>query len=87
MEKGTSHTAQSLFIVIPFPHMDYSPITSDLFIGDTPSASDYDHLRELGVQLIINMRIEQRSQPDQHNPPLRFLWLPTIDNPLFPIPV
>jgi len=67
--------------------MDYSLITSYLFIGTMPTVRDYDHLRELGVQLIINMRIEHRPQPDQHKPPLRFLWLPTIDSPLFPIPV
>jgi protein tyrosine phosphatase (PTP) superfamily phosphohydrolase (DUF442 family) len=46
--------------------MDFSAITDDLFIGTTPSVSDYDHLRELGVQLVINMRIEHhqlRAQP------------------------
>ncbi len=67
--------------------MDFSTITDDLFIGTTPSVSDYDHLRELGVQLVINMRIEHRPQPDPHNPPLSLLWLPTFDSPFFPIPI
>jgi protein tyrosine phosphatase (PTP) superfamily phosphohydrolase (DUF442 family) len=67
--------------------MDYSRITDDLFIGTTPSVSDYDHLRGLGVRLIINMRWEHRPRPDPHNPPLSFLWLRTFDSPLLPIPI
>ncbi len=67
--------------------MDFSTITDDLFIGTTPSVSDYDYLRELGVQLVINMRIEHRPRPDPHNPPLSLLWLPTFDSPFFPIPI
>jgi len=43
-------------------------------------------LRELGVRLVINMRIERPPFPDPHQPPLEFLWLPTIDHPFFPIP-
>ena len=67
--------------------MDFSRITDDLFIGDTPSAIDYDFLRDLGVQLVINMRIEKRPVSDRHTPPLRFLWLPTFDNPGLVIPI
>jgi len=67
--------------------MDFSAITDDLFIGTTPSVSDYNHLRELGVQLVINMRIERRPHPDPHAPPLSLLWLPTFDSPFFPIPI
>ncbi|MDO9129385.1 MAG: dual specificity protein phosphatase [Anaerolineales bacterium] len=67
--------------------MDLSRISDNLFIGTTPSAQDYDHLRGLGVRLVINMRIEKRPAADLHNPPLKFLWLPTIDNPLFLIPM
>lgn len=67
--------------------MDYSRITDDLFIGTTPSINDYDHLRELGVRLIINMRWEYAPQPDTHNPPLSFLWFRTFDSPLLPIPI
>ena len=38
------------------PRMDFSKITDDLFIGTTPFVRDYNHLRELGVRLVINMR-------------------------------
>jgi protein-tyrosine phosphatase len=67
--------------------MDYSPITENLFIGTTPASSDYAHLRELGVGLIINMRVEYRPRKDSSTSPLRLLWLPTFDSPLIPIPI
>jgi len=67
--------------------VDYSEITSDLLIGRTPHAADYALLRELGVRLVINMRFERPPYPDLHLPPLRFLWLPAADSPLFPIPM
>ncbi len=67
--------------------MDLSRISDNLFIGTTPLAQDYDHLRGLGVRLVINMRIEKPPAADLHNPPLIFLWLPTIDSPLFLIPM
>lgn len=67
--------------------MDYSNITEELLVGTTPTVTDYDLLRSLGVGLVINMRIERRPYPDPHVPPLKFLWLPTIDWPLFPIPI
>jgi protein tyrosine phosphatase (PTP) superfamily phosphohydrolase (DUF442 family) len=43
--------------------MGYSKITEDLFIGTTPTVADYEHLRELGVRLAINMRWESHSLP------------------------
>ena len=67
--------------------MNYSPITSDLFIGTTPAAEDYPRLRELGVRLVINMRLEHGPAPDSQPDPLSFLWLRTIDHPFFPIPI
>ena len=67
--------------------MNFSQITDHLFIGDTPSRKDYDLLRDLGVRLVINMRLEKRPARDQHQPPLKFLWLPTIDSPGLVIPV
>ena len=69
------------------PPMNFSLITDDLFIGTTPSTEDYNQLRDLGVQLVINMRVEHRPHPDPHDPPLSLLWLPTFDSPFFPIPV
>jgi protein-tyrosine phosphatase len=67
--------------------MDFSPITNNLFIGTTPSSNDYNNLRELGVGLVINMRMEYRPRKDPCTPPLRLLWLPTFDSPLIPIPI
>ncbi len=67
--------------------MNFSPITADLFIGTTPSTEDYNQLRDLGVKLVINMRIEQRPRKDVHEFPLQLLWLPTFDSPLIPISI
>ena len=66
---------------------NFSNITDDLFIGTTPLASDYDGLRELGIQLIINMRFTRGPFPDTHHEPIKLLWLRTIDSPFFPIPI
>jgi dual specificity MAP kinase phosphatase len=65
------------------PRMNFSQITNDLFIGNTPSRKDYDHLRELGVRLIINMRFSHGPEPDSHNQPIPALWLRSIDSPIF----
>ena len=67
--------------------MNFSQITDCLFVGDTPQVGDYDLLRELGVRLVINMRIEKRPAVDRHHPPLDFLWLPTVDTPGLVIPI
>lgn len=67
--------------------MDFSPITNELFIGRTPSTVDYNYLRELGVKLVINMRVEYRPRKDLHPNPIQFLWLPTFDSPLVPISI
>ena len=67
--------------------MNFSQITDCLFIGDTPGLDDYDLLRELGVRLVINMRLEKRLASDPHQPPLDFLWLPTVDTPGLVIPI
>ena len=66
---------------------NFSNITDDLFIGTTPLARDYDGLRELGVRLIINMRLTRSPFPDPHHTPMQLLWLRTIDSPFFPLPV
>lgn len=66
---------------------EFSNITDDLFIGITPLARDYDGLRELGIKLIINMRLFHGPFPDPHHTPIKLLWLRTMDSPLFPIPI
>ncbi len=67
--------------------MNFSEITNDLFIGTTPSSADYDGLRELGVRLVINMRMERAPHYDPHPTPMKRLWLPTFDSPLIWIPI
>ncbi len=67
--------------------LNYSQITDDLFIGTTPRPKDYPLLSGLGVTLVINLRVERPPIPDPRNPPLRTLWLPTLDTPFVPIPV
>lgn len=67
--------------------MNYSAITDNLFIGTMPSINDYDHLRELGIRLIINMRFSRGPQPDSHHPRISTLWLRSIDSPFFPISI
>ena len=67
--------------------MNFSTITNDLLIGTTPSSQDYNVLRELGVKLAINMRVEYRPRKDEHESPLQLLWLPTFDTPLVPISI
>ena len=67
--------------------MNFSPITDDLFIGTTPFVRDYEHLRELGVRLVINMRLTHYPRVDAYTQPLIFLSLRTIDSPFFPISI
>src|SRR5688500_20229681 len=68
-------------------NMDFSSITDDLFIGTTPFVGDYDQLRELGVRLVINMRLTHYPRAETYVQPLSFLSLRTIDSPFFPIPI
>lgn len=67
--------------------MDYSQVNEALLIGTTPSVQDYALLEKLGVHLVINMRLERPPYRNRHAPSLRLLWLPTLDSPLFPIPM
>jgi protein tyrosine phosphatase (PTP) superfamily phosphohydrolase (DUF442 family) len=67
--------------------MNYSKITDTLYIGTTPKSEDYASLHELGVDLVINMRVGLPPRNDPRIPAMRSLWLPVIDSPLFPIPM
>ena len=67
--------------------MNYSNITDNLYIGTTPKAKDYDLLISLGIELVINMRFGFPPVRELFTPPLKSLWLPAIDSPLFPIPI
>jgi protein tyrosine phosphatase (PTP) superfamily phosphohydrolase (DUF442 family) len=72
---------------VQLSEMNYSKITDNLYIGTTPKKSDYERLHELGIELVINMRIGTPPKSDPLSPPLRSLWLPTIDSPIFPLPM
>jgi protein tyrosine phosphatase (PTP) superfamily phosphohydrolase (DUF442 family) len=67
--------------------MNLSKITDTLYIGTTPKAKDYNLLHEVGVKLVINMRIGLPPRRDPHSPPMKSLWFPVIDSPIFPIPI
>jgi protein-tyrosine phosphatase len=66
---------------------EFSNITDNLFIGITPLVTDYNGLRELGIKLLINMRLMHGPYPDDHPEPIKLLWLRTFDSPFFPIPI
>ena len=78
-----NNTADHFPSYVTIPRMNFSQITDDLFIGGMPFLEDYDRLRELGVQLIINMRFSQAPEPDPHPQPMSTLWLRSIDSPFF----
>lgn len=67
--------------------MNYSKITKNLYIGTTPKSKDYEVLHNLGVSLVINMRVGLPPRSDPHLPPMKSLWLPVFDSPLIPIPI
>src|SRR5512133_2102828 len=67
--------------------MNLSSITDSLLVGTSPGRGDFDTLRGLGVGLVINMRWMPGPRPPAGDPPLRYVWYRTFDNPLLPIPL
>lgn len=67
--------------------MEFSQITDDLLIGGMPDLAAYERLHALGVRLVLNMRFAQKLPEGLLQPPMEVLWLRTLDNPLFPIPL
>jgi hypothetical protein len=67
--------------------VDFSKITDHLYIGTTPYPEDYPVLLEMGVGLVINMRVELPPRRPHLTTPIRILWLPSFDSPLIPISV
>jgi hypothetical protein len=65
--------------------MEFSEITDTLIIGTTPRPEDYVILDEMGIRLVINMRIERPPFRVSWNTPFDFLWLPTLDTPFTPV--
>jgi len=66
--------------------MDISRITDLLYVGTTPGRGDFERLHELGVRLVINMRLLLGEPPSRTLPSMRYVRLRTFDNPLLPIP-
>jgi protein tyrosine phosphatase (PTP) superfamily phosphohydrolase (DUF442 family) len=66
--------------------MDISRVTDFLYVGTTPAQEDFQRLHELGVRLVINMRLLLGRAPLRALPSMRYVRLRTFDNPLLPIP-
>lgn len=66
--------------------MDISRITDSLYVGTTPGREDFERLHELGVRLVINMRLLLGQPPSGSLPSMRYMRLRSFDNPLLPIP-
>ena len=81
-------TGDFLTIGVWYDHpVNYSKITDDIYVGTTPEPEDYEHLKSLNVELVINMRVEKRPHRDPGEDPMPVLWLRTFDTPLIWIPV
>ena len=66
------------------PHI--SQITEYLYISAWPKGEHVEDIVALGVRLVLSMHwIRPTKMLGQ--PPVDLLWLPTIDNPLFPMPI
>jgi hypothetical protein len=68
------------------PGLDISTITDYLYISAWPLEDHAEAIRAMNVRLILSMHWLKPS-PSLGYPPVRLLWLPTIDNPLAPIPI
>jgi hypothetical protein len=65
---------------------DLSRITDDVFISAWPEGEHADEILDLNIRLILSMHWMRLSRA-LHHPPLRVLWLPTIDSPFTPMPI
>jgi hypothetical protein len=65
---------------------DISRITDDVFISAWPEGEHADEILNLNIRLILSMHWLRPSRT-LHRPPLRVLWLPTIDTPFTPMPI
>ena len=68
------------------PLPDISQITETLYISAWPRGEHADEIRALGVRLILSMHWRRPVKTVGH-PPVRLLWLPTVDTPLTPMPI
>jgi len=66
------------------PHI--SEITKYLYISAWPRGEHVEDIVALGVRLVLSMHWI-RPTKTLGKPPVELLWLPTIDKPLFPMPI
>jgi protein tyrosine phosphatase (PTP) superfamily phosphohydrolase (DUF442 family) len=65
---------------------DISRITDYLYISAWPEGEHVDEIQALNIRLILSMHWLKPSRR-LNQPPLRVLWLPTIDTPITPMPI
>jgi hypothetical protein len=68
------------------PVSDVSEITDQLFIASRLHARHVEHVRDLGIDLILST-IWIAPTPALRRPPFRSMWLPMVDSPLIPLPM
>ena len=66
------------------PHT--SQITDYLYISAWPRDEHVDEIVALGVRLVLSMHWI-RPTKTLGQPPVELMWLPTIDQPFFPMPI
>ncbi|MFN2158759.1 MAG: hypothetical protein ACK2U3_07095 [Anaerolineales bacterium] len=65
---------------------DISQITDQLFISSWPEGEHYQEILELNIRLILSMHW-MRPSKSLEQPPVKLLWLWTVDTPLTPLPM
>jgi hypothetical protein len=66
--------------------LDISKITDYLYISAWPKAENAAEIEALNSRLILSMHWWKPNKR-LNEPPLRLLWLPTLDTPITPIPL
>ena len=66
--------------------LDISRISENLFVSNWPCAKHAPEIASYGIELII-CTLRARQDKELNQPPLRLVQIPTIDSPLFPIPL
>jgi protein tyrosine phosphatase (PTP) superfamily phosphohydrolase (DUF442 family) len=69
-----------------YTDLDISPITEHLYISAWLKGDHAEEIRSSDIRLILSMHWIKPSRKLQVDP-VKLLWLPTIDNPLFPMPI
>jgi protein-tyrosine phosphatase len=65
---------------------DVSAITEYLYISAWLRGDHADEIRAMDVRLILSMHWFKPAR-NLGDAPIRLLWLPTVDNPFFPMPI